>query len=290
MLEDMQKADSLYLPTDFWSVCCKRITDEIHKKGLSEFKSHRSANQYYVPLYAKPYYLQNKDIIDALADWLDKLPYRKAGTDLTNFMRGWTNAFNDYRVCRAADTEIPPDISMVSESLTGGPSENFIFEKKNHSHSLLNYLRGLVFLKRSAKPESLEKVLEIGGGFGTLGEILLKSSDRSFYVDIDLPPVAAVSTYYLKEIFGDRAVLDYSQTRGMNALDIDEFSGQYRAIVLCPWQFTNLEGKFDLFTNFISFQEMEPDVVQNYIRLVQRHTPDYVLLRNLREGKKQKDI
>jgi len=174
MLEDMKKTDPLYLPTDFWSVCCKKITDEIRKTGLSEFRSHKSANQYYVPLYAKPYYSQNKDIIEALANWLDRLPYRKAGTDLRNFMSGRTSAFNDYRVFRASDLENPPDISMVSESDVGGPSENFIFQKKKYSHSFLNYLRGLVFLKRSARPKSLEKILEIGGGFGTLGEILLK--------------------------------------------------------------------------------------------------------------------
>jgi hypothetical protein len=43
----------------------------------------------------------------------------------------------------------------------------------------------------------------------------------------------------------------------------------------------------DLFVNFISFQEMEPDVVQNYLLHVDRLRAKFLLLRNLREGKQK---
>jgi len=46
-----------------------------------------------------------------------------------------------------------------------------------------------------------------------------------------------------------------------------------------------LRGDIDLFVNFISFQEMEPDIVENYINQVLQLRPTFVLLRNLREGK-----
>lgn len=57
---------------------------------------------------------------------------------------------------------------------------------------------------------------------------------------------------------------------------------------MCSWQIEKLKGKIDLFINFISFQEMEPDVVENYLSNVFNLNPKYILLRNLREGKQLK--
>jgi hypothetical protein len=51
--------------------------------------------------------------------------------------------------------------------------------------------------------------------------------------------------------------------------------------------FPKVQGEVDLFVNFISFQEMEPDVVQNYLLQVDRLRAKFVLLRNLREGKQK---
>jgi hypothetical protein len=41
----------------------------------------------------------------------------------------------------------------------------------------------------------------------------------------------------------------------------------------------------DLFVNFISFQEMEPHIVKNYLGHVTRLGARWILLRNMREGK-----
>ena len=56
-------------------------------------------------------------------------------------------------------------------------------------------------------------------------------------------------------------------------------------MVLAAWQLPRLRGRIDLFVNFISFQEMEPDVVENYLAEVDRLDARYVLLRNIREGR-----
>ena len=58
-----------------------------------------------------------------------------------------------------------------------------------------------------------------------------------------------------------------------------------QSMVLCPWQLPLLQGRFNLAVNFISFQEMESEVVQNYLNEIDRLETTYVLLRNLREGK-----
>ena len=53
------------------------------------------------------------------------------------------------------------------------------------------------------------------------------------------------------------------------------------------WKIEKLRGKIDLFVNFISFQEMEPDVVKNYLMVVSKLGADVILLRNMKEGKQK---
>ena len=129
-------------------------------------------------------------------------------------------------------------------------------------------------------------MLEIGAGFGSLGEILLSDErNECLYVDVDIPPTIQVATYYLASVFGEKAVLDYQAARAMGVVDLADVSRSHKAAMLATWQLPKVVGKVDLFVNFISFQEMEPDVVRNYLSHVGRLGARYVLLRNLREGK-----
>jgi putative sugar O-methyltransferase len=203
MLQDMQKADLLSAPTDFWGVGVERIVDEINEKGLSAFRAHQSANAFFVPLYSRPFYRSHREFIDPVLSCLDTMPYRLAGTDIANLLTGRTDALADYRVFRAADSNKPPMLAQLSESDAGRPLEHFSFDNCNYSLSFLNYLKGLAFLKKHLQPGTIKRTLEIGGGFGTLGEIMLKADANALYVDIDLPPVAAVATYYLREVFNE---------------------------------------------------------------------------------------
>ena len=76
-------------------------------------------------------------------------------------------------------------------------------------------------------------------------------------------------------------MIDYLKEK----IEIDKLSNLN---YLPNWAIENLNGKIDLFVNFISFQEMEPDIVENYAFHIQRLEPEFLLLRNLREGKQKK--
>jgi putative sugar O-methyltransferase len=164
--------------------------------------------------------------------------------------------------------------------------EQFEFDGRLFSRAFLNYLLGINFLKKHCKTAKINRVLEIGGGYGALGEILLSDPrSKCFYIDIDIPPAGVAASYYLQSIFNREKIGDYTILRKENTLKIDELQERYSAVVLCPWQLPKLTGSIDLFVNYISFQEMEPEVVQHYLEHVQRLSPRYILLRNLREGK-----
>ena len=101
-------------------------------------------------------------------------------------------------------------------------------------------------------------------------------------MDIDIPPTTFVAQYYLSAVLGADDVATYAKTRHLLSIDIGSLPP---AAVLSSSQIERLQGKVDLFVNFISFQEMEPKIVKNYLSHVARLGTDWVLLRNIREGK-----
>jgi putative sugar O-methyltransferase len=205
---------------------------------------------------------------------------------LGQYLSGFFHARSDYRVLMASDIKNKrPYLHEFNESKFGNPVEQFNFDGRNYSRSSLNYLLGLSMLKQHIDTESIKTVLEIGGGFGTLGEILSQSGLTDIrYIDVDIPPVQYVAAEYLKSAVGHDRVLSCSPENNKKLY----ISTLPMVSVFCNWQIEQLLGEIDLFVNFISFQEMEPFVVSNYLRHIDRLKSKWILLRNMREGKQKK--
>jgi putative sugar O-methyltransferase len=283
MLEDLRGQDAIHQPTPFWKAASQDIASNLLRDGFERFRSMPSAQDFFVPAYGHMGGYFDLDEVRTIENGF--LDHNARGSKkfalLTHLLSGESWALADYRVILAGDDPgKAPDLGAVSESKIGTPSEHFCFGDRWFSRSFLNYLLGLVFLKQHVDTTGIRSVLEVGGGYGTLGEILHQIGDCS-YVDVDIPPTAAVASYYLSNLAGN-TLIAYDTTRAVEPLGIPPPRQQ---MVLCPWQLSRLRGTIELFVNFISFQEMEPPVVRNYLREVDRLQARYVLLRNLREGK-----
>ncbi|MDF1884393.1 putative sugar O-methyltransferase [Sulfurimonas sp. SAG-AH-194-C21] len=291
LLEDMQKQSSLYKPTTFWEEASKIIIQEITSKELKDFRSFDSALSMFAPTYAFPLYLKKRDTFKEVQKLLEITTQDvKSHLKLKNIIKGQTQAFADYRVLEAGNVDKAPYTDKVSESTIGNPPEQFTFNGRNFSRSFLNYLLGLSFLKQHVDTTSIKSVLEIGGGFGTLGEILLGDKRNDiFYINADIPPVVLASSYYLQKVFTKESIATYETTQNLKKITISELQKTHRALNIPSWQVPLLEGQVDLFVNFISFQEMEPEVVKNYCFYIQKLSPKYILLRNIKEGKRKQD-
>jgi len=283
MLEDMASQKAVYQPTVFWSAASEMISADLRTNGFSNFRALPSSLEFFVPTYGIPGNSMTQDEFAALEQVMLKTnePGSKKHVAFKQLLSGEFWAYSDYRVYLAGDMPGKrPELQLLSESKIGSPFEHFCFDNRWLSRSFLNYLQGIVFLKRNVDSADISTVLEIGGGFGTLGEILFKAGNYA-YINVDIPPTAAVATYYLRAVVGDN-FKDYSETKKMNTIAVPSCG---TSIVICPWQLPRLEGRVDLFVNFISFQEMEPEVVRCYLDEIDRLKVRYVLLRNLREGK-----
>ena len=284
IFQDFRNQKKIYKPTIFWQDATEKFYKIFYKKKIKNFKRNQLANSFFIPLYN----LKREKSISHILSLIKKNKISKRlSSFLLDLVNGKSQALSDYRVFKAADNiKKLPLLNSFSEKDFGNSLEQFEFDNKKFSRSSLNYLLGLVFLKNSIERFVSRVTLEIGGGYGVLGEILNFSKIKNFkYINVDLPPQAYVTEMYLSELFGVSRVTSYLETREMNKINIKKLKN-FTSLV--SWQIEKLKGKIDLFVNFISFQEMEPNVVRNYLNMVIKLKPSYILLRNLREGKQLK--
>jgi len=284
----LKNSDPIFQPTAFWAAASQQLADEIISMGIENFRQSPSALNYFVPTYGMPFNGHTEHSIAELTKALAFASNSKVSLSLQCFLSGYEHALADYRVLLASESLVKtaPYLQNFSESTYGNPKEHFCFDDKFYSRSALNYLLGLAFLKKHIDASALRTVMEIGGGFGSLGEILVKTGTNEIqYIDIDIPPTSCVALAYLATVFGVDKVYDGNLVLDSRPLAITSLP---QISVFNSWQIAQLEGEIDLFVNFISFQEMEPSVVANYLKYVKRLKPRWILLRNLREGKQIK--
>lgn len=285
MMELLALQSQLYQPGVFWQEASKEMLADLAQDGVHNFRRLKSSLMFFVPTYGFPGNALSQDTMKSLQDWLNNqsLGSKQIGY-IEQFSNGYSAALADYRTLAASEygSNTSPNLMYFSESQFGEPIEQFEIEGNRYSRSALNYLLGLAFLKKHINLTTCKTVMEIGGGFGTLGEVLHQTMPQAQYIDIDIPPTLCCSTYYLQQVVGQDNLSTYQSVYSKAEIQINQLN---KVSVLPSWVIEKLQGKIDLFVNFISFQEMEPDILQNYLNHVKRLGADWVLLRNMREGK-----
>ncbi len=289
LMSVMALQDRLYQPGHFWQEASKVLLSYLVKDGIEDFRRLPASLWFFVPTYGFPGNALSEALYNNLKNLIDdNQNTEKQKKYLENFLSGYSAALADYRVLSAAEyvCNKNPKLTTFSESKFGNPKEHFEIENKFYSRSALNYLLGLSFLKNYLDFSTINNVLEIGGGFGTLGEIINQLMPFTRYIDIDIPPTICFSKYYLEKIVGSEDISS-GEVLSVEEIEIDKLK---KITILPSWKIEKLKGKIDLFINFISFQEMEPIIVENYLHHVDRLNTEWILLRNMREGKATRDV
>ncbi len=284
-LNQLNQQSPLYRPSIFWQEASMHILKALESKGFHDFRRLYATQMFFVPTYGFPGNSFQKNTLERLTELMDSETFsQKESLHLSHYMHGELSALSDYRVLKASEFHAAtlPDLLKFSESSVGNPQEQFDFEGHRYSRSSLNYLLGLAFLKKHLVLTDLKVVLEIGGGFGTLGEIIYKLLPQTQYIDIDIPPTLCCAQYYLQQLSSPSSVTVYEDVAQKPECLISDLK---HLTVLPSWHIEMLKGRVDLFVNFISFQEMEPDIVANYLQYVKSLNTQWILLRNMREGK-----
>jgi len=135
--------------------------------------------------------------------------------------------------------------------------------------------------------DSIDTMMEIGSGSGKQIEVIRKlHPDVCFYV-IDVPPQLYVCEQYLSVLFPD-SVVSYRRTRTMKIIPEER---QGKVFIIGNWKIPELASlNYDLFWTSASFQEMEPDIVLNYLKYVNQQVNKYVFLCEVMEGQQLANV
>jgi putative sugar O-methyltransferase len=200
--EAMTNAPDHYRPEVFWEDATSRIVSEVAAHGIDCFRSLSTPMGYFVPTWGVPVNSFTQEQVETLdREFMDRHPEsRKALLALNHFLSGEMAAWADYRALKAADDPTcVPHLHQFSESSAGRSTGQFQIEGRRCSRSSMTYLLGLALLKRCAGGDFPKVVLEVGGGFGSLGEVLAASNLPDWkYIDIDIPPTSFVAERYLR--------------------------------------------------------------------------------------------
>jgi len=280
------KPKEIYTPTSFWVNIIKKNFKLIINGQIKKFRNLNTGFVGFAPYFSE---LRRFKVKKQVVKDIKKIIYnsniipkgKKKILYLINLvLTGYERANDQYKLL-LTDT-LKPKLYQFSESKVGNPTEQFKLNGNLFSASSLNYLNGLLFLKKYVKSLNNKIIMEIGGGFGSVGEILHNLKIKNFkYINLDLPPLNIISNYYLEkscnQVIGNHFLYKYKKKiliKKMKTLNC-----------LPNYDIEKLQGQIDIFLNFISFQEMEYPVVKNYLDKIKKFRPKFILLRNLREGK-----
>lgn len=283
-LAELAEAPEIYRPTSFWGPGLDQLLKDMREGGLANFKRWPTAPFWFLPRYGSVF--TQAKLGDVMAKIHEVHPNAKQ-----HFVKpalfGVHHAMRDIDAARLAwnQSSWPTDLVEHGESSIGKANQAFALVPENPSvkfgKAYLNYMLVMTALSRhiDSPPTS---VLEIGGGAGHLGEFLMSRDPEVRYVDVDIPPLVTVASYYLTELFGDDRVLTYGDDiASTGPIDVP------RSAVLPNWRIRDLQGPFDVAVNCYSFQEMEPDVVEHYAACISDLDVEYVVSYNSRAGKRK---
>ena len=280
-LAELDNQDPLYRPTNFWGPGVEQLLADMKNIGLPKFKSWPTSRWWFYPVYGSNF---TNATIDAAYNAASAINPKINATWTAGALNGGQEARRDFDAIRLAwnQTNWPFDIESFGENQIGQPPQRYRMTDNQDvawGRGYLNYLLCLSALSRHVE-EIPRSFLEIGGGFGVLGEIVLTHDSQATYVELDIPPLHSVASYYLASLVGRENVVLSNEVPATGEIDLTG-----KSAVLPSWRMPDVRGSFDVFVNSFSFQEMEPDVVQNYLSLVAQLDVKYIVSLNSFAGK-----
>lgn len=292
MLADMADSVERYQPTSYWKEYQDQLLPVIAREGISRFRASESKVFSSFGVTQPPHTLVG-EFLEATGTtarslkglWLSLVMrssfYQKCLKQHAVTLKAFRHACFHY----AMKGDMEGRLLSISDSGLGAPRDLFSPPEANSQRYTLSFLRYFLYhqwLSERVDLSSVRHLLELGSGYGGQAEVLRKLRPGMKITLCDIPPQLYVCEQYLRSVFpGD--VTGYRETREMDRVDL----AQTKPItILGTWQIERVVSSFDLFLNCASFQEMEPEVVENYLSVLRPLVTRYIYLIESPDGQK----
>lgn len=281
MLHDTMLASDQYKPTNYWLNYEKEILPEIKTLGLHDFRRRHSLNfvkfgatdlePYNIFLNLPPTYLTLRILQLNLRA---SLKLRKILARLSNHVFD-VNLSLYHRAKSYGEKNGARPISEFEASPDGNPENLFDVNGKMYTVSLLDYYVQYAYCCRFMNFDSIKSTMELGCGSGKQAEVIKKLHPHMCFYLSDLPHALYICEKYLASLFPE-SVVSYRQTRLMKRIPEAK---EGKIFIIGNWKIPEFENlNYDLFWNSDSLDQMEPEIVLNYLKYVNQQSTKYVFL------------
>lgn len=294
MNSDMENANELYKPTNYWAYKANFLQPTLKEEGLKDFRRKTVSvyasiggvdvfPKYWIDLHRSRIF--NNRILRALPFWSGIL------NNLNSFINMCARIFpryiehikrQPYRYAKQIEKETGAGpVDNFDASLAGNPEYVFKVKGKYYTNNIFDYYIRYAYCCQFVNFNSIKVIVELGSGSCKLTEVIKKLHPHITFLNFDISPQLYVGERYLDSVFpGD--VVSYKLNRDHHEIPELEPGKIY---FFGSWHFPLLENyKFDMFFNLTSFQEMEPFVVANYLKFVNGNAK-YAYLHSKMDGK-----
>jgi len=308
MMKDLHRQDKLYRPGNYWSFYEKNLVKQIKKNPLDQFRNwsgsagtgniqslnggtfHLSGKfgANFHPYDEKFLHFDNNFFVKAYNWIINKLSKYFPFFSFFSFRAALGRYYfmgqvdNIHKLAYEKFYNFDKDLlTSVSDSNLGNPF-GFYKDKKFYTMFFLNELMKINYIKNNTNFDEINSIVEVGAGTGVLASIFLQLKKSLKYIIIEIPPTLYITQNYLEALgYKTLGYKDVVNLKNLNDVDLND----YQVICLPSWKIDLLKGsKFDLFINCESFQEMEPELVENYLKKISPQISKYIYLNNGKTG------
>jgi putative sugar O-methyltransferase len=152
-------------------------------------------------------------------------------------------------------------LKKLSISTFGNPGDAFRIKENSYSTLALSFYMRYSFLCHFINFDAINTIVEIGPGSGLQTEILHKLHPHLTSYLFDIPPQSYICSQFLKHVMPGK-VAGIDDTKEASELPPAKPGHVY---IFNSWQVPLMNNPVDLFWNSASFNEMEPNLVENYL-------------------------
>jgi len=279
MMTDTMNGSEMFRPTNYWANYEKKLMPELKELGLTDFRRRKKS---ILPTFGASDMSAEFDYINLFNNHLLFNDITKNIPLYTKFLKVGNNVINAlfapsksklselhkkaYDFARETGIKYgAKPLESISFSNAGNPDDGFEINGNFYTRSMLYYYMTYAYSQQFIDFDKVNVMAELGSGLGKQTEVIKKFHPHITVLLFDIPPQLYVCNQYLSTVFPGM-VTNYREASKMQSLDNLKQGNIY---IFGSWQYPLLTGfSLDLFWNASSFQEMEPDVVTNYLSYI----------------------
>jgi putative sugar O-methyltransferase len=280
MLNELDKADSLYKPSPFWVELNRVHLKHLVKSGINNFKRSIGIKYFSWGILGIIRH-QTSPLIKAIKNFnINAFINAKfnnydiyLGKKSRNFNIVTSRIYSSYVACLfdyVSQNDTQKVLQNIEEPLEGNP---FLINYKGRSISqdLCNSVHEFNTINDNVILGNSFNIAELGPGYGRLGYIFIKVFPNAKYCFIDIPPALFVSENYISSIFPDKKIFKFRNFESFDVVKQEFEDSEIR--FLMPHQLQLIpDNYFNLFINISSLHEMNRQQIANYISLINLKT------------------